>query len=226
MPGPFAALREDLRAVLRHDPACRSPLEAALCHVPLHAIWLHRLAHHLHAGRGWRVAARLVATVARVATGVEIHPGARVGRRFFIDHGTGVVIGETAEIGDDCVLFHNVTLGGTGKHGGKRHPTLGDRVLVGTGAILLGPVSVGDDARIGANAFVRMHDVPPRSTAVGVPARLVKRDGERVDLELPPTRLPGGTVPPEAGPAPAPEREAGGRASAPERAGGRSVASS
>jgi len=216
MPGPTAALREDLRAVLRHDPACRSPLEAALCHVPLHAIWLHRLAHHLHARRGWRVAARLVATVARVVTGVEIHPGARVGRRFFIDHGTGVVIGETAEIGDDCVLFHNVTLGGTGKHGGKRHPTLGDRVLVGTGAILLGPVRVGDDARIGANAFVRMHDVPPRSTAVGVPARLVKQDGERVDRDLPPTRLPGGTGAADSaeGPGSAPERDAAAGSSA------------
>ena len=123
--------------------------------------------------------------VALSLTGVEIHPAARIGRRFFIDHGTGVVIGETAEIGSDCVLFHNVTLGGTGKHEGKRHPTLEDGVFVGTGATLLGPIHVGRGAKIGAGAFVHMRDVPADTTVVGMPARIVKRSGHRVDEELP-----------------------------------------
>ncbi len=128
----------------------------------------------------------------------RIHPGMAtqcIGRRFFIDHGTGVVIGETAEIGDHCVMFHNVTLGGTGKHRGKRHPTLGDSVFVGTGATLLGPISIGDRAKIGAGAFIRMHDVPAGCTAVGMPARIVKRDGLRVDEELSETQLSNASIP-------------------------------
>jgi len=133
--------------------------------------------------------------LARFLTGVEIHPAARIGRRFFIDHGTGVVIGETAEIGDDCVLFHNVTLGGTGHHRGKRHPTLGDDVLVGTSATLLGPINVGSHTKVGANSFIRMHDVPPNCTAVGAPATIVKRDGRRVDEPLPPTQLSDRSIP-------------------------------
>ncbi len=177
----------DVDAVLNHDPATHSRIEALLTHAPLLAILVYRAAHRLFPRPGCRLIARVLSSVARWATGVEIHPGARIGRRFFIDHGTGVVIGETAEIGDDCVMFHNVTLGGTGKHIGKRHPTLGDRVYLGTGAVLLGPIHVGDDAKVGANAFVHMRDVPPRTTVVGVPARIVKQDGQRVDLELPPT---------------------------------------
>jgi serine O-acetyltransferase len=185
----FRAFREDLAAVLRNDPAARGPLEAALFHTPLHAIALHRLAHWLHERLHVPLLPRALSVLARFWTGVEIHPAARIGRGFFIDHGTGVVIGETAEIGDHCVLFHNVTLGGTGQHRGKRHPTLGDRVYVGTGSILLGPIEVGDDARIGANTFVRMHDVPPGCTVVGSPGRIVKRQDRRVDEELTPTVL-------------------------------------
>ena len=167
-------MSEDLEAVRRGDPAARGWLETVLCHTPLHAIWLHRIAHALHR-TGLPVVPRLLSVIARFWSGVEIHPAARIGRRLFIDHGTGVVIGETAEIGDDCVLFHNVTLGGTSKHRGKRHPTLGDGVFVGTGATLLGPIQVGHGAKIGANSFLRMHDVPPGVTAAGSPARIVKR---------------------------------------------------
>ncbi len=190
MPGSLlGVLRDDMRAVRDHDPAARSNLEAVLCHTPLHAIALYRVAHRLHARTGLKILARLVSAFARFLTGVEIHPGALIGRRFFIDHGTGVVIGETAEVGDECVIFHNVTLGGTGKHRGKRHPTVGDNVFIGTGATLLGPITVGSSARIGAGAFVCMRDVPPDCTAVGAPARVVKRRGVRVDEELDRTRL-------------------------------------
>ena len=180
---------EDVRAVTVHDPAARRLLEALLCHSPLHAIMLYRVAHLVHSRLELYIVARLLSALARFLTGVEIHPGARIGRRLFIDHGTGVVIGETAELGNDCVLFHNVTLGGTGKHRGKRHPTVGDRVFIGTGATLLGPIHVGSDVKIGAGAFIRMRDVPSGCTAVGAPARLVKRDGIPVDEELPRTRL-------------------------------------
>jgi serine O-acetyltransferase len=195
MPGWFRVILEDLRAVRDNDPAAASDLEALLCHTPLHAILAHRLAHWMLERLHLHLPARLLSTAARWLTGVEIHPAARIGRRFFIDHGTGVVIGETAEIGDDCVMFHNVTLGGTGKHSGKRHPTLGHSVLVGTGATLLGPIRVGDGAKIGAGAFIRMHDVPASCTAVGMPARLVKRDGRSVDEELPATRLSDASMP-------------------------------
>ncbi len=191
----MASFMEDLAAVRANDPAANSTLEVLFCHAPLHAIAIHRLAHHLHAELGLPFVARLLSNLARFLTGVEIHPAARIGRRFFIDHGTGVVIGETAEIGDDCVMFHNVTLGGTGKHRGKRHPTIGDGVLIGTGATLLGPLHVGDRAKIGAGSFIRMHDVPADCTAAGVPARVVKRDGERVDEELPRTRLSEASIP-------------------------------
>jgi len=181
---------DDLRAVQRNDPAARHVVETLLCHVPLHAIWIHRTAHWLHASLGIPLVPRLLSVLARWWTGIEIHPGARIGRGLFIDHGTGIVIGETAEIGDGCTLFHNVTLGGTGKQSGKRHPTLEDGVYVGTGAVLLGPIRVGRRARIGANSFVFMHDVPADCTAVGNPARIVKLHGERVERELPPTVLP------------------------------------
>ena len=190
----FQTWIEDVRAVTVHDPAARRKLEALLCHTPLHAIVLHRIAHRVHTQLGLIIVARLIAAFARFLTGVEIHPGARIGRRFFIDHGTGVVIGETAEVGDDCVLFHNVTLGGTGKHRGKRHPTVGSNVFIGTGATLLGPITVGDNTKIGAGAFIRMRDVPADCTAVGAPARIVKRAGVAVDEELAPTRLSGDSV--------------------------------
>ncbi len=185
----FRTLFEDLQAVLDNDAAAHGYVETALVHSPLHAIWAYRLAHFLEDRLRLPLVPRLVSTLARLLTGVEIHPAARIGHRFFIDHGTGVVIGETAEIGDDCVMFHNVTLGGTGKHLGKRHPTLEDRVFVGTGATLLGPIRVGEGAKIGAGAFIHMRDVPPDTTVVGMPARIVKRNGQRVEEELPRTSV-------------------------------------
>ena len=193
--GWLATLRDDLRAVSANDPAAGGALEALLCHTPLHAILLHRLAHWLYASFGLPVLPRLLSVLARFWSGVEIHPGAQIGLRFFIDHGAGVVIGQTAEIGDDCVMFHNVTLGGTGKHHGKRHPTLENNVYIGTGTTLLGPITVGANAKVGANSFVIMHDVPPACTAVGTPARIVRRGGRNVDEELPPTRLSERSIP-------------------------------
>ena len=195
----FRVFVEDLNAVVRNDPAATSRLETLLCHLPLHAVWAYRVAHF--ARERWRLPLlpRLLSALARIWTGVEIHPGARIGQAFFIDHGTGVVIGETAEIGDHCVMFHNVTLGGTGKHRGKRHPTVCDNVLIGTGATLLGPITVGANAKVGANSFIHMHDVPPDCTAVGTPARLIKRSGMRVSEELPRTRLSERSIPVAAG---------------------------
>ncbi|WP_129336712.1 serine O-acetyltransferase EpsC [Cellulomonas endophytica] len=172
---PFrATLREDLQAARDHDPAARSLLEVALGYPGVHAVWAYRAAHRLWHRPGLQLAARLLSQAARATTGIEIHPGAVLGRRLFIDHGMGVVIGETAEVGDDVVLFHGATLGGTSMRHGKRHPTVGDRVVVGSGAKVLGPVTVGDDARIGANAVV-IRDVPAGSTAVGVPATIRRR---------------------------------------------------
>jgi serine O-acetyltransferase len=197
-------LARDLDAVLENDAAARSRLETALFHQPLHAIWIHRLAHWLHEELRVPLLPRFLSALAHFLTGVEIHPGARIGVPFFIDHGSGVVIGETAVIGDRCVLFHNVTLGGTGKHEGKRHPTVGDDVFIGTGATLLGPIHVGDRARIGAGAFIHMRDVPPDTTVVGVPARIVKRDGRRVEEELARTEA---AETPAATPSGDPERE-------------------
>jgi serine O-acetyltransferase len=191
----FQTFVEDLNAVAQNDPAATSWLETLLCHLPLHAVWVYRIAHFAHERLRIPLLPRLLCALARVWTGVEIHPGASIGRAFFIDHGTGVVIGETAEIGDHCVMFHNVTLGGTGKHRGKRHPTICDNVLLGTGATLLGPITIGANARIGANSFIHMHDVPRDSTAVGTPARLVKREGIRVNEELPRTRLSERSIP-------------------------------
>lgn len=170
-------LRDDLEAAHQHDPAARSKLEVALGYPGVHAIWAYRLAHRMWQLPVLRLPARLVSQAARFATGVEIHPGARLGQRLFIDHGMGVVIGETAEVGDDVVLFHGATLGGRSMKRGKRHPTLGDRVVVGAGAKILGPVWVGHDAQIGANAVV-ITDVPARAVAVGVPAKIRPRNNE------------------------------------------------
>ena len=166
-------IREDLRAVLDRDPAAKSPLQVAALYSGLHAIWAYRLTHRLH-GLGLVFVARWLAQAARFLTGVEIHPACVIGRRFFIDHGMGVIIGETAIVGDDVLLYQGVTLGGTGNESGKRHPTLGDRVVVGAGAKVLGNIRIGSDTRIGANSVV-LHDVPPHSTVVGIPGKVVRR---------------------------------------------------
>ncbi|GCD20727.1 serine acetyltransferase [Cellulomonas algicola] len=164
-------LKEDLDAARHRDPAARSALEVALGYPGVHAVWVYRVAHRMWREPSLRLPARLLSQLARAATGVEIHPGARLGRRLFIDHGMGVVVGETAEVGDDVVLFHGSTLGGKSMRRGKRHPTLGDGVVVGAGAKILGPVWVGNGAQVGANAVV-IHDVPADAIAVGVPAQI------------------------------------------------------
>lgn len=169
----FRHLREDIQCIFERDPAARSTLEVLTAYPGLHAIWLHRAAHRLWE-RNWKWSARMVSHCARGLTGIEIHPGARIGRRFFIDHGMGVVIGETAEVGDDCTLYHGVTLGGTSWQRGKRHPTLEDDVVVGAGAKILGPIRIGAGARIGSNSVV-VKDVAPDTTVVGVPARSLGR---------------------------------------------------
>ena len=175
----FKNLRETLNAYKARDPAARSSLEILLLYQGVHAIIYHRFAHFLYRHR-LRFLARMVSQWSRHFTGIEIHPGATIGRRLGIDHGMGTVIGETAEIGDDCLLYQGVTLGGTGKDQGKRHPTLGNNVLVGSGAKVLGPFTVGDNARIAANAVV-LQAVPPDATAVGIPARIVRKAGEKVN---------------------------------------------
>lgn len=169
----FSGIKEDIRSVFERDPAARSAFEVLTTYPGLHAIWLHRLSHRLWRAE-WRWLARWLSTIGRWLTGVEIHPGAKIGRRFFIDHGMGVVIGETAEIGDDCTLYHGVTLGGTSWNPGKRHPTLENGVVIGAGAKVLGPLNVGENARIGSNAVV-VKDVPAGATVVGIPGRVVAK---------------------------------------------------
>ncbi len=176
--GMFRYLRETLGAYQARDPAARSKLEIFLLYPGVHATLYYRLAHFLHRHK-LRFLARAVSQWARLWTGIEIHPGATIGRRLVIDHGMGIVIGETAEVGDDVLLYQGVTLGGTGKDQGKRHPTIGNNVLIGSGAKVLGPFKVGDGARIAANAVV-LREVPPEATAVGVPAHVVKIAGQRV----------------------------------------------
>jgi serine O-acetyltransferase len=167
----FKALKEDIQAVFERDPAARSRLEVLLCYPGVHALVLHRVAHALWR-RGWRLGGRLVSNLNRFLTGIEIHPGARIGRRFFIDHGMGVVIGETAEIGDDVTIYQGVTLGGVSLDPGKRHPTIEDDVVIGAGAAVLGPFTVRKGARIGSNAVV-LKEVPEGATVVGIPAKPV-----------------------------------------------------
>ncbi|GIG22860.1 serine acetyltransferase [Cellulomonas chitinilytica] len=180
----LAVLREDLEAARHRDPAARSMLEVGLAYPGVHAVWVYRLAHRMWRVPSLRLPARLVSQLARAATGIEIHPGARLGRRLFIDHGMGVVIGETAEVGDDVVLFHGSTLGGKTMRHGKRHPTLGDNVVVGAGAKILGPVWIGSGAQVGANAVV-IHDVPAGAIAVGVPAQIRLRPAKAAfDVEI------------------------------------------
>jgi serine O-acetyltransferase len=169
----FMFLRETIQAYRAKDPAARSGLEVLLCYPGLHALIWHRLAHALWA-QGWRLPGRMVAHFSRWLTGIEIHPAARVGRRVIIDHGMGVVIGETAEVGDDVYMYHQVTLGGTSSQRGKRHPTIGNNVIIGAGAKVLGAITVGDNARVGSNAVV-VQPVPEGTTVVGIPARPIER---------------------------------------------------
>ncbi|PWK05653.1 serine O-acetyltransferase [Tumebacillus permanentifrigoris] len=175
----FARVREDIQTVFQLDPAARNALEVLLTYSGVHAIWYHRISHRLW-NMGWQTLARLVSQFGRWVTGIEIHPGAQIGRRLFIDHGMGVVIGETAIIGDDCILYQGVTLGGTGKEKGKRHPTLGNNVMVASGAKVLGSFMIGDNSKIGAGSVV-LREVPPNSTVVGIPGKVIVQDGRRVD---------------------------------------------
>jgi len=172
-------LKEDVACVKTRDPAARSTIEVLLLYPGLRAVRMHRRAHRFY-NRGHYFIARWISQRCVKKTGIEIHPAVKVGRRLFIDHGTGVVIGETAVIGDDVTLYQGVTLGGTGKETGKRHPTIGNHVTIGAGAKVLGPFRVGDNSNIAAGAVV-LEEIPPNSTAVGVPARVVKRDGKRID---------------------------------------------
>ena len=175
----FNNLKEIIQAYKSRDPAARSALEILLLYPGVRAVRSHRKAHWCYE-HGLKFLARLISQRSRHRTGIEIHPGAKIGKRLVIDHGMGIVIGETAEIGDDCLIYHGVTLGGTGKDVGKRHPTIGNNVLIGTGAKVLGPFKVGDNSRIAANSVV-LSEIPPNSTAVGVPARVVKVDGRKVN---------------------------------------------
>ena len=175
----FDELKELIAAYKARDPAARSTAEILLLYPGIRAMRSHRRAHWCYT-HGHKLLARWISQASRRRTGIEIHPGATIGKRLVIDHGMGIVIGETAEIGDDCLIFHGVTLGGTGKEIGKRHPTIGNNVLIGTGAKVLGPFRVGDNSRIAANSVV-LSEVPPNSTAVGVPAKIVRIDGHKVD---------------------------------------------
>src|SRR5207302_9622327 len=183
MPHLLSLIREDVTNVMDHDPAAKSRLEVLLCYAGLHAVWFYRMNHWLW-NHGLFLLARWLAEVARWLTGIEIQPGARIGRRLFIDHGMGVVIGETSVIGDDVTLYQGVTLGGTGKEHGKRHPTLEDNVVVGGGAKILGNIIVGKNCRIGAGSVV-LRNVPENSTVVGVPGHIVFREGKRVVITDP-----------------------------------------
>ena len=167
----FSRIKEDIKSVFDRDPAARNTLEVITNYPGMHAIWIHRLSHKLWKNN-WRLLARTLSTFSRWLTGVEIHPGATLGRRFFIDHGMGIVIGETAEIGNDVTLYHGVTLGGTSWNAGKRHPTLEDNVVIGAGAQVLGPITIGKGGKVGSNSVV-VKDLPANATAVGIPARIV-----------------------------------------------------
>jgi len=179
----FKSVREDVAAVFENDPAARSYFEVLFCYPGLHAVWMHHATSWLWRHH-FRFLARFGSQVARLLTGTEIHPGAEIGRRLFIDHGMAVVIGETSIVGDDVTLYQGVTLGGTGKEKGKRHPTIGNRVTVGSGAKILGNITIGDNCRIGAGSVV-LRNVPPNSTIVGVPGHVVLRDGQRVVISDP-----------------------------------------
>jgi serine O-acetyltransferase len=187
--GVISRVREDIQAVFDRDPAARTGLEVALAYPGLHAIWIHHLAHWLW-GHQLKLLGRLVSEVSRWITGIEIHPGAKIGRRLFIDHGMGVVIGETAEIGDDVLIYQGVTLGGTSLKKEKRHPTLEDHVMVSAGASVIGPVRIGEGSRIGAGAVV-VSSAPPYSTIVGIPGKIIEGDAARHEvMELDHAKLP------------------------------------
>ena len=182
------SIREDVMAVRERDPAARSDLEVLLLYSGVHALIAHRIAHALYLRKHYFLA-RAISQISRALTGIEIHPGATIGKGLMIDHGMGVVIGETAEIGDNCTIYQGVTLGGTGKDVGKRHPTLGDNVLVGAGAKVLGPFEIGDNVKIAANAVV-LKEIPEQSTAVGIPAKVVRRQGVKIENDLDQIHIP------------------------------------
>ncbi|MFD1359598.1 serine O-acetyltransferase [Fictibacillus halophilus] len=184
----FSAMKEDIKVVFEKDPAARSSLEVILTYSGLHAVWAHRLAHKLFK-RNLLFLARVISQISRFFTGIEIHPGAQIGKRFFIDHGMGVVIGETCIIGNDVTIYQGVTLGGTGKEKGKRHPTLEDHVLVATGAKVLGNITIGKNSKVGAGSVV-LQNVPPNATVVGIPGKVVIKDGIKVGCELDHRDLP------------------------------------
>ena len=166
----FKRIAEDIRTVFREDPAARNVMEVLLCYPGLHAIWMHRIAHFFWIHR-WKDLARLISHISRFLTGIEIHPGAKIGRRFFIDHGMGVVIGETSQIGDDVLMYQGAVLGGTSREKEKRHPTIGNRVIIGADAVVLGAIEIGDGARVGSGSVV-VKPVPAGATVVGVPGRV------------------------------------------------------
>lgn len=180
-------LKEIVLAYQKKDPAATNFFTVLFTYPGIHAVFFHRVAHFLF-HKNLKFLARVVSQFSRFITGVEIHPAAKIGKRLFIDHGMGIVIGETAQIGDDVTLFHQVTLGGTGKISGKRHPTIGNHVMISTGAKILGPVIIGENSKIGANAVI-LGDIPPNATAVGLPAKIVKLDGKRVDIKIPAKRV-------------------------------------
>ncbi|RHW33948.1 serine O-acetyltransferase [Neobacillus notoginsengisoli] len=184
----FKTMREDIDVVFEQDPAARSTFEVVLTYSGLHAIWAHRFAHSLFR-RKFFFLARLISQISRFFTGIEIHPGATIGRRFFIDHGMGVVIGETCEIGDNVTVYQGVTLGGTGKEKGKRHPTIHNNALIAAGAKVLGSITIGEHAKVGAGSVV-LKDVPAHSTVVGIPGKVVIQNGVKVGRELDHTDLP------------------------------------
>ncbi|MCX7945051.1 MAG: serine O-acetyltransferase [Deltaproteobacteria bacterium] len=181
-------IREDIDSVFARDPAARNPIEVLLCYPGLHAVWAHRFTHYLWQ-KDLKTIARFLSQIVRFLTGVEIHPGAKIGRRVFIDHGMGVVIGETAEIGDDCTLYHQVTLGGTSWRKEKRHPTLEENVVVGAGAAILGPFKIGKNSKIGAGSVV-IQEVPPNSSVVGVPGRTVHKKATESRYDIEHTEIP------------------------------------
>lgn len=184
----FKTLKEDIEVVFEQDPAARTYIEVILTYSGLHAIWAHRIAHAFYKRKLFFIA-RVISQVSRFFTGIEIHPGAKIGRRFFIDHGMGVVIGETCEIGDNVTVFQGVTLGGTGKEKGKRHPTIKDHALIATGAKVLGSITVGENSKIGAGSVV-LKEVPPNSTVVGIPGKVVIQDGKKINRDLNHSDLP------------------------------------
>ncbi|UOQ83889.1 serine O-acetyltransferase [Gracilibacillus salinarum] len=186
--GFFKMLKQDIDVVFDQDPAARTYIEVCLTYSGLHAIWAHRIAHAVYRKKFFFIA-RLISQISRFFTGIEIHPGAKIGSRFFIDHGMGVVIGETCEIGDNVTIYQGVTLGGTGKEKGKRHPTIKDNALIATGAKVLGSITIGESSKIGAGSVV-LEDVPDHSTVVGIPGRVVIQNGEKVRRDLDHHKLP------------------------------------